>query len=78
VLVDEVQDLPLLAVQLCALLGGTGPAGLVLVGDGQPVSCCGCHDLRSRSPKSAARAAAALVGADGPSPAWNAPSPSAA
>lgn len=35
VLVDEVQDLPLLAVRLCALLGGTGPDGLFLVGDGQ-------------------------------------------
>lgn len=35
VLVDEVQDLPLLAVRLCALLGGTGQDGLFLVGDGQ-------------------------------------------
>lgn len=33
--VDEVQGLPLLAVRLCALLGGTGPDGLFLVGDGQ-------------------------------------------
>lgn len=35
VAVDEVQDLPLLGVRLCALLGGTGHDGLFLVGDGQ-------------------------------------------
>jgi hypothetical protein len=35
VLVDEAQDLPLLAVKLCALLGGTGTDGLFIVGDGQ-------------------------------------------
>jgi superfamily I DNA/RNA helicase len=35
VVVDEVQDLPLIGVRLCALLGGTGPDGLFLVGDGQ-------------------------------------------
>jgi UvrD-like helicase family protein/nuclease-like protein len=35
VMIDEVQDLPLIGVRLCALLGGTGPDGLFLVGDGQ-------------------------------------------
>jgi Nuclease-related domain/AAA domain/UvrD-like helicase C-terminal domain len=35
VLVDEIQDLPLLAVKLCKLLGGTGTDGLFIVGDGQ-------------------------------------------
>jgi hypothetical protein len=35
VVIDEVQDLPLIGVRLCALLGGTGPDGLFLVGDGQ-------------------------------------------
>jgi hypothetical protein len=35
VLVDEVQDLPLLALKLCKLLGGTGTDGLFIVGDGQ-------------------------------------------
>ncbi len=35
VAVDEVQDLPLVGVRLCALLGGTGRDGLFLVGDGQ-------------------------------------------
>lgn len=35
VLVDEVQDMPLLAMRLCALLAGHGPDRLLLVGDGQ-------------------------------------------
>ncbi len=35
VVVDEVQDLPLIGVRLCALLGGTAHDGLFLVGDGQ-------------------------------------------
>lgn len=35
VMIDEVQDLPLLGIRLCALLGGTGRDGLFLVGDGQ-------------------------------------------
>lgn len=35
VLIDEVQDLPLLALKLCRLLAGTGTDGLFLVGDGQ-------------------------------------------
>jgi UvrD/REP helicase N-terminal domain/Nuclease-related domain len=35
VVIDEVQDLPLLGVRLCALLGGTGRDQLFLVGDGQ-------------------------------------------
>ena len=35
VVIDEVQDLPLLGVTLCALLGGTGRDKLFLVGDGQ-------------------------------------------
>jgi hypothetical protein len=35
VLVDEVQDLPMIGLRLCASLGGTGPNGLFLVGDGQ-------------------------------------------
>ena len=35
VLVDEVQDLPLAAMRLCALLAGDRPNTLFLVGDGQ-------------------------------------------
>lgn len=35
VVIDEVQDLPLLGIRLCALLGGTGRDQLFLVGDGQ-------------------------------------------
>jgi hypothetical protein len=35
VVIDEVQDLPLLGVKLCAVLGGTGRDQLFLVGDGQ-------------------------------------------
>lgn len=35
VLVDEVQDLPLVAMRLCALLAGDRPDALFLVGDGQ-------------------------------------------
>ncbi|MDQ2882826.1 MAG: AAA family ATPase [Actinomycetota bacterium] len=35
VLVDEVQDLPLAAMRLCALLAGDRPDALFLVGDGQ-------------------------------------------
>jgi superfamily I DNA/RNA helicase len=35
VLVDEVQDMPLAAMRLCALLAGDRPDALFLVGDGQ-------------------------------------------
>jgi superfamily I DNA/RNA helicase len=35
VLIDEIQDLPLLGLRLCTLLGGTGTDGLFFVGDGQ-------------------------------------------
>jgi superfamily I DNA/RNA helicase len=35
VLVDEVQDLPLVAMRLCALLASDRPDALFLVGDGQ-------------------------------------------
>lgn len=35
VLVDEVQDMPLVAMRLCALLAGKRPDALFLVGDGQ-------------------------------------------
>jgi hypothetical protein len=35
VLVDEVQDMPLVAMRLCALLAGDRPDALFLVGDGQ-------------------------------------------
>ncbi|GDY32904.1 UvrD-helicase domain-containing protein [Gandjariella thermophila] len=35
VVVDEVQDMPLLAVRLAERLAGAGPNGLLLVGDGQ-------------------------------------------
>ncbi|WP_131743133.1 UvrD-helicase domain-containing protein [Actinomadura roseirufa] len=35
VIVDEVQDLPLVGVRLLHALGGDGPNGLLLIGDGQ-------------------------------------------
>lgn len=56
VVVDEVQDLPLIGVRLCALLGGTGSDGLFLVGDGQQAIYPGGFSLTEAGVSVAGRA----------------------
>ncbi len=71
VLVDEVQDLPLVAMRLCALLAGDRPNALFLVGDGQQAIYPGGFTLAEAGISVAGRSVDLRVNYRNTRPSWN-------